>query len=156
VNSTSRSEQAELGDTAATNGAGRCPLVNVLLAEDTPTNQLLVVHALERRGHRVQVAADGRNAVERASTGEFDVILMDLQMPEMDGFQATAAIRALPGLAHVPIIALTAHAMVGDRERCIAAGMDGYLPKPLDLRQLVDLVESSAQSSMAGEQTIDS
>jgi CheY-like chemotaxis protein len=122
-----------------------CPPLNVLLAEDTPTNQMLVVHALEKRGHHVQVAGDGRTAVDQVATGSYDIVLMDLQMPEMDGFQATAAIRGLPDVGRVPIIALTAHAMVGDRERCLAAGMDGYLAKPLNLRELAQLVESSAQ-----------
>lgn len=118
--------------------------LNILLAEDTPTNQLLVVHTLNKRGHHTEVAGDGRTAVEMAERQDFDVILMDLQMPGMDGFEATAAIRALPGKRRVPIIALTAHTMVGDRERCLAAGMEEYLPKPLDLRQLIDVVERRA------------
>ena len=129
--------------------------LRVLFAEDMPANQMLVVHALEQRGHQVQVAADGRTAVEQAARGAFDVILMDLQMPEMDGFQATAAIRALPGLARVPIIALTTHTMVGDRERCLAAGMDDYLAKPLNLRELADVVERSVRSATANKQTVD-
>jgi signal transduction histidine kinase len=115
--------------------------MRVLLAEDTPTNQVLVVHTLKKRGHDVQIAVDGRAAVQLAQDKSFDVILMDLQMPHMDGFEATAAIRSIPGREHVPIIALTAHTMVGDRERCLAAGMEGYLPKPLDLRNLIEVVE---------------
>ncbi|MCC6492616.1 MAG: response regulator [Pirellulales bacterium] len=118
--------------------------LRVLLAEDTPTNQLLVVHTLKKRGHHTEVAPDGRSAVELAEAENFDVILMDLQMPGMDGFEATAAIRALPGKDRVPIIALTAHTMVGDRERCLAAGMEEYLPKPLDLRKLIEVVECRA------------
>lgn len=118
------------------------PKLSVLLAEDTPTNQVLVSHALGKRGHRVTVARDGRMAIELAEAGEFDVILMDLQMPEVDGFEATAAIRALPGGEQTPIFALTAHTMVGDRERCLAAGMAGYLSKPLNLRDLVEAVEA--------------
>jgi signal transduction histidine kinase len=137
------------------NGETAGETLNVLLAEDTPTNQMLVVHVLEKRGHRVQVAGDGRAAVKQAAKGAFDVILMDLQMPEMDGLQATAAIRALPGMARVPIIALTAHAMVGDRERCLAAGMDGYLPKPLNLRELIEVVEETALLATAKEQSVD-
>ncbi len=129
--------------------------LNVLLAEDTPTNQMLVVHVLEKRGHHVQVACDGRTAVKLAAQGAFDVILMDLQMPQMDGLQATAAIRALPGMARVPIIALTAHAMVGDRERCLAAGMDGYLAKPLNLRELIEVVEETALLATTKEQSVD-
>jgi signal transduction histidine kinase len=117
----------------------------VLLAEDTPTNQMLVVHTLKKRGHEIEVAGDGRTAVHMAQGKTFDVILMDLQMPGMDGFEATAAIRALPGRDRTPIIALTAHTMVGDRERCLAAGMEEYLPKPLDLRKLIEVVECCAE-----------
>jgi CheY-like chemotaxis protein len=84
-----------------------------------------------------------------AGRERFDVILMDLQMPGMDGIEATTAIRGLPGLQDVPIVALTAHSMVGDRERCLAAGMEGYLSKPIDLHQLVETVESAAASRPA-------
>jgi two-component system, sensor histidine kinase len=119
--------------------------LHVLLAEDTPTNQMLVVHTLKKRGHQIEVASDGRAAVQLAEAKHFDVILMDLQMPGMDGFEATAAIRGLPGRGRTPIVALTAHTMVGDRERCLAAGMEDYLPKPLDLRRLIDVVESCGQ-----------
>jgi CheY-like chemotaxis protein len=118
--------------------------LRVLLAEDTPTNQLLVVHALSKRGHEVEVARDGRAAVDFARRRAYDLILMDLQMPGMDGFEAAAAIRELPGLERTPIIALTAHTMVGDRERYLAAGMEGYLPKPLDLEELIEAVEGTA------------
>jgi two-component system, sensor histidine kinase len=121
--------------------------LNVLLAEDTPTNQMLVVHTLKKRGHEVKVAGDGHAAVENATRESFDVILMDLQMPGMDGIEATAAIRALPGGQRTPIIALTAHTMVGDRERCLAAGMEEYLSKPLDLRRLIEVVEGCAQDA---------
>jgi two-component system, sensor histidine kinase len=121
--------------------------LNVLLAEDTPTNQMLVVHTLKKRGHEVEVAGDGHAAVEKATRNSFDVILMDLQMPGMDGIEATAAIRALPGRRRTPIIALTAHTMVGDRERCLAAGMEEYLSKPLDLRRLIEVVEGCAQDA---------
>jgi len=123
--------------------------LQVLLAEDTPTNQMLVVHTLKKRGHHIEVAGDGRAAVELAQRQNFDVILMDLQMPGMDGFEATAAIRALPSCVRTPIIALTAHTMVGDRERCLAAGMEEYLPKPLDLRKLIEVVEAKAQVAAA-------
>ena len=149
-------DESEAVTSDSTDGDRPPPSLQVLLAEDTPTNQLLVVHALEKRGHRVQVASDGRMAVEFASRCQFDVILMDLQMPAMDGFQATAAIRALPGRSHVPIVALTAHAMVGDRERCLAAGMDGYLSKPLNLHELVDVVEGAALPAAAHQRYVDS
>jgi CheY-like chemotaxis protein len=120
--------------------------LRVLLAEDTPTNQLLVRHALLKRGHQVVVAGDGRTAVDCARRGQYDVILMDLQMPDMDGFEATAAIRRLPG-RQPPIIALTAHTMVGDRERCLAAGMENYLSKPIDLKEMISMIESTALTS---------
>lgn len=120
--------------------------LRVLLAEDTPTNQLLVRHALLKRGHQVVVAGDGRTAVDCARRGQYDVILMDLQMPDMDGFEATAAIRRLPG-RQPPIIALTAHTMVGDRERCLAAGMENYLSKPIDLKEMISMIESTALAS---------
>jgi CheY-like chemotaxis protein len=95
----------------------------------------------------VVVAGDGRTAVDLARRGRYDVILMDLQMPDMDGFEATAAIRSLPE-KQPPIIALTAHTMVGDRERCLAAGMQNYLSKPIDLRELIATVESTALKSI--------
>jgi signal transduction histidine kinase len=131
------------------NGGTAGESLKVLLVEDNTTNQMLVAHVLKKRGHHVQLAGDGRSAVQKATERAFDIILMDVQMPEMDGLQATAAIRALPGMAHVPIVALTAHAMVGDRERCLAAGMDAYLAKPLDLCKLIEVVEETASEATA-------
>ncbi len=118
--------------------------LHVLLAEDNVVNQRLAASLLERRGHRVTIAANGREAVNACERNGFDVVLMDVQMPEMGGFEATQAIRAHEAVAgtRVPIIAMTAHAMKGDRERCLAAGMDDYLTKPLDPRQLCTLVEA--------------
>jgi CheY-like chemotaxis protein len=131
---------------AILSGAAAPPApLRILLAEDTPTNQILVKHALGRRGHHIDVAPDGKSAVDAARRGRYDVILMDLQMPGMDGFEATAAIRSLISDVQPPIIALTAHTMVGDRERCLAAGMQGYLSKPINLRELVESVESAAR-----------
>jgi CheY-like chemotaxis protein len=120
--------------------------LRVLLAEDTRTNQLLVSRTLAKRGHHVVVANDGRTAVEHVQRERYDVILMDLQMPDMDGLEATAAIRRLSG-AQPPIIALTAHTMVGDRERCLSAGMQSYLSKPINLRELIETVEETARTS---------
>jgi len=116
----------------------------VLLVEDTPANQKVVVRVLDQRGHTVVVATNGREAVEMAAQGDFDCILMDIQMPTMDGFQATSAIRALDDheRSNTPIIAMTAHAMTGDREKCLAAGMDGYLAKPIDIDELIEIAES--------------
>jgi CheY-like chemotaxis protein len=122
--------------------------LHVLLAEDNAVNQRLAASLLERRGHKVTIAANGREALDAAKQQAFDVVLMDVQMPEMGGFEATAAIRALEhgngNGSRLPIIAMTAHAMKGDRERCLDAGMDEYLTKPLDPRQLCLLVEDMA------------
>ncbi len=115
----------------------------VLLAEDNPVNQTLAVRLLEKRGHAVVVAANGREALEALRQQEFDVVLMDVQMPEMDGFEATAMIRAEEKRTgrHMPVIAMTAHAMKGDRERCLEAGMDDYVSKPINPEQLFDTLE---------------
>ena len=119
--------------------------LRILLVEDNEVNRTLVTRLLGKRGHHVVVACNGKEAVaavEHASRGTFDLILMDIQMPDMDGFETTAAIRARELLTggRVPIIAVTAHAMKGDRERCLAAGMDGYLSKPVQVQELRDLL----------------
>ncbi|HKD99654.1 MAG TPA: ATP-binding protein [Planctomycetota bacterium] len=115
----------------------------VLVAEDNVVNQKVVARMLQKRGWEVELVSDGRTAVERALAGSFDVVLMDVQMPELDGFAATAEIRRREQGARtrVPIVALTAHAMKGDRERCIAGGMDDYLTKPIQSKELYALVE---------------
>jgi CheY-like chemotaxis protein len=120
-------------------GAGVRSL-RVLLAEDNEVNQQVAVRMLEKRGHRVVVAGDGKTAIDHAADQEFDVILMDVQMPEMGGFEATAAIRERERSSgeHVPIIAMTAHTLKGDRERCLEAGMDGYVGKPISAAALFD------------------
>ena len=118
--------------------------LHILIAEDNAVNQRLAASLLERRGHRVAIAANGRQAVDAVARGHFDAVLMDVQMPDMGGFEATAAIRdreAALGAPRLPIVAMTAHAMKGDRERCLAAGMDEYLTKPLDSRRLCQIVE---------------
>ncbi len=119
--------------------------LRVLLAEDNLVNRKLVTRLLEKRGHHVHAVENGRAAVDTiaSATSGFDVVLMDLQMPEMSGFEATGAIRQRErgGLGHLPIVALTAHAMAGDRERCLAAGMDGYLSKPIEVNDLIATVE---------------
>jgi two-component system, sensor histidine kinase and response regulator len=117
--------------------------LRVLLAEDNNVNQRLAVRLLEKRGHRVVVAGNGREALDALAKGKFDLVLMDVQMPEMDGLEATASIREKEkssGL-HQPIIALTAHAMKGDREKCLEAGMDGYLTKPIRPSELDEILE---------------
>ena len=120
--------------------------MRVLLAEDTPANQKLFTYILGKRGHAVQVARDGRQAVEALDRHDFDVVLMDVQMPVMDGLAATRAIRNLadPKKARVPIIALTAHALTGDADRCLDAGMDGYVSKPINREELIERVEQLA------------
>jgi len=110
--------------------------LNVLLCEDNSVNQKLAIRLLEKAGHRVSLARNGREAVaawENAGTPGFDIVLMDIQMPEMDGMEATAAIRDREKKSgnHIPILAMTAHAMRGDKERCLASGMDGYISKPI-------------------------
>jgi signal transduction histidine kinase/DNA-binding response OmpR family regulator len=118
--------------------------LRILVAEDNAVNRLLVTALLRKRGHTIVTAVNGREAVAAVTEDCFDIVLMDVQMPEMDGLQATAAIRKLEAVtgAHVPIIALTAHAMKGDREICLAAGMDEYLSKPINPKQLFALIES--------------
>jgi CheY-like chemotaxis protein len=119
-------------------------VLRVLVVEDNAVNQRLTTRMLEKRGHRVVLAGNGREALEAYAKGSFDLVLMDVQMPEMDGFEATAAIREKENgsNSHLPVIALTAHAVKGYREKCLAAGMDGYLTKPIRPRELDDLLES--------------
>jgi signal transduction histidine kinase/CheY-like chemotaxis protein len=118
--------------------------LRVLLAEDNSVNQKLGVRLLERRGHTVMVAETGRAALEALANHPFDVVLMDVQMPEMDGLEATASIREREKTTgkHIPIIAMTANAMMGDKERCLAAGMDAYVSKPIQIRELLAVIET--------------
>jgi len=120
----------------------------ILLAEDNHVNQILAVRLLERRGHRVVVAQNGREAVEIMEKDQFDLVLMDVQMPEMDGFEATAAIRQKEGEKgrRTRILAMTARAMKGDEEKCLAAGMDGYIAKPIHAEELYRLLEQTTDS----------
>ena len=115
----------------------------ILVAEDNIINQRIAQSLLTKRGHAVTVVNTGREALDALQRDAFDVVLMDVQMPDMDGFEATAAIRAREREtgSRVRIVAMTAHAMQGDRERCLAAGMDDYLSKPIDPQTLFDLVE---------------
>jgi signal transduction histidine kinase/CheY-like chemotaxis protein/streptogramin lyase len=126
--------------------------LRILVAEDNPVNQTVARRTLEKQGHTVVVADNGRHALQAFENGQFDLILMDVQMPEMDGFEAVAAIRereALtsrgepgtgPGRGRIPIIAMTAYAMMGDRERCLKVGMDGYVSKPVQAAELLDAI----------------
>jgi signal transduction histidine kinase/CheY-like chemotaxis protein/ligand-binding sensor domain-containing protein len=121
-------------------------ILRVLLAEDNLINQRLATRLLERRGHVVAVIGTGREAMAMLEQDHFDVVLMDVQMPDMDGLQATALIREREGRLglHTPIVALTAHTMKGDRERCLEAGMDAYITKPVNAVELISVVEATA------------
>jgi CheY-like chemotaxis protein/HPt (histidine-containing phosphotransfer) domain-containing protein len=134
--------------------------LEILLAEDNPVNQMVAVAILAKRGHIVRVAPNGQEALEAFERKRFDLVLMDVQMPVMGGFEATTAIRAIEQATggHIPIIALTAHAMKGDRELCLAAGMDGYLTKPikpLPLIQEVERLTMGDQPALAGVRDAD-
>jgi CheY-like chemotaxis protein len=135
---TSEVSASEGGETPRSAG------LRVLLVEDNAVNQMVAESILERRGFEVVVARNGREGVEAFRHQRFDVVLMDIQMPEMDGFEALAAIRALEQSSgrRTPVVALTAHAMKEDRDRCLAAGMDDYLSKPIDAARLFDVIRS--------------
>jgi CheY-like chemotaxis protein len=137
------------------------PGLAILLAEDNVVNQMVARRMLEKHGHRVVVVDNGQQAVDaimRASA-TFDLVLMDVQMPELDGFEATAAIRQWQQETHhsenaealrrerIPIVAMTAHAMAGDRERCLDAGMDGYVSKPFQVEELLSTISAVHQKS---------
>jgi two-component system, sensor histidine kinase and response regulator len=128
--------------------AGR-PL-RILVAEDNPVNQQVALGLLERAGHSVRLAHNGREALGLLDEGAFDLVLMDVQMPEMDGLEATAAIRQRERATgqHIPIVAVTAHSMKGDADRCLAAGMDAYVAKPLRVQQLFDAIAGLAGGAL--------
>ncbi len=118
--------------------------LRILVAEDNPVNQKLARKVFEKMGHSITVAGDGKKALEAMEQGTFDLVIMDVQMPVMDGFEATTFIRNQEeGTGtHVPIIAMTAHAMKGDRERCLESGMDGYVSKPINVQELYDAIDN--------------
>jgi two-component system, sensor histidine kinase and response regulator len=126
--------------------------LHILLAEDNRVNQKLATALLQKAGHQVSLAVNGRDAVNKWREANFDLILMDVQMPEVDGFEATRQIRQQEQITgrHVPIVATTAHAMIGDRERCLQAGMDDYLSKPINrLELLAVLARQSPQRALS-------
>ena len=127
--------------------------LHILLAEDNAVNQLLIVRLLEKRGYSVVVASDGREAMRILDGQRFDLVLMDVQMPEMNGMEVTAAIRQkeLVTGGHLPIIALTAHAMKGDQELFIGAGMDAYLSKPVHSVALFEAIERCVSRELTEE-----
>ena len=143
-------EQVAVPSEVPETGKSGRPL-RILLAEDSEANRRLAVGLLSKWGHQVTVAVNGREAVAKLAEGPFDLVLMDIQMPEMDGYQATARIRQ--GEAgtgkHVAIVAMTAHALKGDREKCLAAGMDGYVSKPIRKHELRHAIEEFAAPGAA-------
>jgi CheY-like chemotaxis protein len=126
----------------------------ILLAEDNPVNQKVAVKTLERMGHTVLLAANGKMALDAWAREPFDVILMDVQMPEMDGLQATREIRRRESGSgkRIPIVAMTARAMKGDEEECLAAGMDGYVSKPIKVQELSETIDAIVRKVKAGQQ----
>jgi two-component system sensor histidine kinase/response regulator len=126
--------------------------LKILVAEDSPVNVKLVVRLLEKRGHTAVTVGNGKEALEAYEKDKFDVILMDIQMPGMDGFEATAAIREKEKTTgtHVPIVAMTAHAMKGDRDRCLEAGMDKYVSKPIRAGEMFETIESVVAGGKSG------
>jgi len=126
--------------------------LQVLVAEDNPVNEVLIVRVLEKLGHISVVAHNGKEALALARSRKFDLAFMDVQMPEMDGLAAAAAIREAEkaSATHLPIFAMTAHAMKGDRERCLEAGMDGYLAKPVRLSDIEQTLANVANGTAAG------
>ena len=138
-------------------GNGRRRSLNILLAEDHAINQALATKLLEREGHKVHVVGNGELAVAAVKTKNYDIILMDVQMPQMDGFEATAAIREFEqnSGSRTPIIALTAHAMKGDKERCLANGFDGYVSKPIAVKDLLAAMAYAMETNTVDRQTLD-
>jgi CheY-like chemotaxis protein len=122
---------------------GQRDSLEILVAEDNVINQKLAVALLSKMGHRVRTATNGIEAVKALGEEQYDLVFMDVQMPELDGFGATKKIRELEAAtgAHVSIIAMTAHAMAGDRERCVAAGMDDYLSKPISYKAVEQVLK---------------
>ena len=128
--------------------------LRILLAEDNPVNQKVAAKMLERMGHAVSIAENGAEVLGALEKQSFDLILMDIQMPEVDGFEATRSIRERERNTgeHLPIVAMTAHAMKGDKEKCLQAGMDGYIAKPINVQQLFETIESLFQDRQAADE----
>ncbi len=146
------SEPRHLSDKEVDSTEEKKPGLNILVAEDNFVNQKLATALLQKAGHRVTIAANGRVAVDEIENKQFDLVFMDVQMPEMDGYEATGIIREREQRTgeHIPVIALTAHVMKGDRERCINAGMDEYLSKPLKKKEVLDLVDKLFPNGASG------
>jgi CheY-like chemotaxis protein len=128
--------------------------LRILIAEDNPVNQMVAVRLLERHGHTVSAVSNGREAIEAVEAGSYDMALLDVQMPVVDGLEAARLIRKTEqqtGRTRLPLIALTAHSMAGDRERCLRAGMDGYVAKPVKPQDLFRVIESLRAGTPAPE-----
>ena len=128
-------------------------MTRILLVEDNEMNRDMLSRRLERKGYDVELAVDGRQGVDKAKTLEYDLVLMDMSLPEIDGWEATRELRADPATKELPIIALTAHAMSGDRERALDAGCDDYDTKPIELSRLLGKMEALLGRQSAPEGT---
>jgi two-component system cell cycle response regulator DivK len=128
-------------------------MTRILLVEDNEMNRDMLSRRLERKGYEVELAVDGRQGVDKAKTLEYDLVLMDMSLPEIDGWEATRELRADPATKELPIIALTAHAMSGDRERALDAGCDDYDTKPIELSRLLGKMEALLGRSSGAEGT---
>lgn len=117
-------------------------MAKILLVEDNEMNRDMLSRRLQRKGFEVAMATDGRQGVEMAQAGAYDLILMDMSLPEVDGWEATRQLRAVPATQSVPIIALTAHAMAGDRDKAMEAGCDDYDTKPIELERLLGKIQT--------------
>ena len=126
------------------------PMHKILLVEDNEMNRDMLSRRLERKGYRVVIAVDGQSGVEMAGAELPDLVLMDMSLPVLDGWEATRRLKADPATAHLPVIALTAHAMSGDREKAIAAGCDDYDTKPIELPRLLGKIEALRAAAAAG------
>jgi len=122
-------------------------MARILLVEDNEMNRDMLSRRLERKGFEIAMAVDGREGVEMATSGEYDLILMDMSLPEIDGWEATRQLRAAPETERTPIIALTAHAMAGDREKALEAGCDDYDTKPIELDRLLSKINALLEES---------
>src|SRR5262249_8678817 len=149
VNSLGVAQQRQAESAATPAVAPGSRRLRILVVEDNAVNQKLVVRLLEKRGHRVTLASTGKAALAALEREAFALALMDVQMPERGGCEATAAIRKQEQTSgtHLPIIAMTAHAMKGDRERCLEAGMDGYVSKPVQARELFEVIERTVPAA---------